>query len=277
MELGGRHYQDYYIIRPGEVSRDVFVLFNDNEGRSYAKCEFQHPFTIHLGANGRRNVGIGITQVTVSNTPKNISAKNHNSHVYVGDHSQGLETLERTVLRDGYYDSSQQIILELQQTDPTIRFQFDHLGVATYLGEKDMMCPVFLPHGKLIPDGLSTKLGYDMQEDALERIGEIMYMRILPGQKAHGPGDLFGPVADMCVSCDECIYTNETDRVLGVFPLASSASRAYVPWYPKWKPRCLTEMSELTVLNLRLQDRFNRDLEFVSGTPSATIEIKHLS
>ncbi|ANC70197.1 ORF08R [Marbled eel polyomavirus] len=277
MELGGTHFQDYHIIRPGEVARDVYVLFNDNDGQSYAECKFDHPFIIHLGANGRRNIGIGLTQVTVSNTPKNISAKNNNSHIFLAEANQEPDQYQRSDLRDGFYDSAMQIVQELQETDPAIRFQFDHLGVASYIGPKDMLCPILLPHGKLIPDNFCAKFGFTVEEGALERIGDIMYRRILPGSKAEGPGDLFGPVADMCVSCDECIYTKETDRVLGVFPLAASASRAYVPWYPRYKPRCLIEMAELTVLHLHLKDRFNRDLEFVSGTPSATIEIKHLS
>nr|DAC81178.1 TPA_asm: LO5 [Grenadier adomavirus] len=265
---------DYSTIRPGEVGRDVFLVFDDNAGRNLCEARFNHPFLLMQQSDGRRNVGLGCCQMTVFNTAKNISAANGTSVIRVGN--------VPLTLRDGHYETQDQIETEintqLQKKGGIgdIQFETDHLGYVTLRGTNPLAIPL-LHDGKYIPDHIGDKLGFHTptSEDPVEIDGEP-YMVIQPGSQAVSCGDLFGPVGECLLICDECIYTPETQRVITTAALASYPARSQICCHPELRYRPLHDAPTLHKLTLRLVDRVSRSLNFVSGTPSATIDIKCL-
>ncbi|AWT58079.1 MAG: LO5 [Arowana adomavirus] len=274
-----KQFQNYYDIKPGECPRDFFVIFDDTPGKNRAICRFDHPFIVHLGANGKRNVGVSVSQISLANAPMNISAKNHTSMFFIG------EDKKKITLRDGYYESMKQFITEVQlQADASggnFDLSFDHLGYCTYSGSQPVFFPVAFKD-ELIPDNHVVRLGFsknltDTDEEAhLTEIEGFSCLRIENSTKAIGLGDFFGPFADALLTCDQAIFTKETQKVLGVFGLACRPSRSYFQSVAQPKFRALHESAEISELTFSLRDRFNREIDFVAGTPCATVNLMHL-
>ncbi|DAC80309.1 TPA_asm: LO5 [Tilapia adomavirus 1] len=278
--MNQRQYLDYYVIQPGENSRDIYVMFNDNPGHSLCKVTFEHPFTLKQLDTGRRNVGVACSQLSVPNTPTNISTAFGNNFLYLGN--------DIIVLRDGYYENVTQLQDEIQyqigaaNLNIKCEFHLDHLGFIKYEGDRTLSIPVYDNAGReILPDHLGTKLGFyynpnDDEQPPLGQVGDDRVLQLQPETKAEFCGDIFGPTTDCLLTCDECIYTKETARVLTVYSLAANPSRSQLHSFFPVKYRPLHDKPFLHSLTFRLVDRFNRELEFVSGTPSATIEIKYL-
>lgn len=280
MELNRKQYRDYYHILPEEGSRDILVYFNDNKGHSYAHVKFQHPFLVGLGANGKRNVGVGVSQFSTVNNPKNICAQNNTHIAFYGD---SLAQANPITMRDGFYESAEQVCQEIMHClnriqsggDNSVGVAYDHLNMITYIGEKSLFIPVEIDGLKII-DHLGTKLGFT-RTDVISKKDNYSCIEVKPGDQATSAGDMFGAVSDVLVTCDECIFTPDMFTVLTKMNLASCPARTYVECKPQLKFRPLSEMPEIKVLNLHLKDVYNRPLDFVSGTPGATIELMHLS
>lgn len=288
MDTKRRQYGNYYKILPEEIPRDIFVLFNDNPQNSYAKCLFDTPFDIGLGSNGKRNVGLSVTHFTALHTVMNVSAQNHTNRILIGE---SIDSAEEILLRDAFYESLRQIILEVQKSPHAgdFRMETDHLGLCTYSGTKDLFIPMKIGDA-LIPDTLAHKFGFANlhgvqidKDDSDDRLithptgSKNVYLNVKSGDGSVTPGDLFGPLSDILLTCDQCIWTKETDRVLQVFSIAAFPARAHCTWHPTSRFRPLHDIPHITRLDLRLVDRNNRHVQFVSGVPSATLELMHLN
>nr|DAC81199.1 TPA_asm: LO5 [Swordtail adomavirus 1] len=269
----GKQYQDYYMIRPGEVARDMYVVFNDNEGNSCAQVKFDVPFQLVQQISGKRNVGVACTQFTVPNAPRNITVEFDNNVLYYKEH--------KIVLRDGYYESLDQIEEEIQLALASSNsqigtiFQLDHLGYVTLTTEAPLYIPIARGRAVIL-DALSEKLGFTSPQYEHVTLDGYTCLKINPGTKANKCGDMFGAVSECLLTCDQCIYTKETHRVLCVFSLAAYPSRSHLHLLPIAKHRPIHDTPYLHSLCFRLVDRYNRPLSFVSGVPSATIELQHL-
>nr|DAC81165.1 TPA_asm: LO5 [Carp adomavirus] len=276
MELNTRQYRNYYEILPGEGPRDIYATFSDSPGHDICHCLFQHPFQIALGRNGRRNLGVAISAFSMTNTPSNINSQNHTSVLFMGDD----ENAEVVSLRDGFYERVSQVVAEVGLTRGQGDFDvtFDHLGIVTYTGTVDLTIPYKHKDDK-IPDNMASRFGFNLDtliEQGTVDIDDYTCVTIRTGSTAEGPGDMFGPCSDCLITCDECIFTPETSRVVSFAPLAAYPPRAHVLFNPNLKFRPLHERPTIPELTFRLRDRANRPLSFLSGLPCAIIELMHL-
>nr|DAC81118.1 TPA_asm: LO5 [Barramundi adomavirus] len=266
-------WSNYHILEQGDASRDLYLVFDDNEKKSLCEIKFRDPFILQQQDSGRRNIGLGCSQFTVPNTAMNISSYNYTNRLIYGD--------QEITLRNGYYENVDQISQEInnQLKSQSVKFILDHLGYVTYVGERSLNIPLLLGDDD-IPDTVAHKLGFPipcLQDrcDLTEHNGEAL-LTIEPNSTATMCGDIFGPLSDCLLTCDEAIFTRETRKVLSVFSLSAHPARSQLHMLLLPKFRALHDMPSLSQLTFRLVDRRNREIAFVSGVPSATIELQCL-
>ncbi|DAC81224.1 TPA_asm: LO5 [Leatherback sea turtle adomavirus] len=271
MDLNREHWRHYLHLRPGEQPRPLHVLFEESNGSKSTTTISDQGYTADLTLGGRSDIGLSLLQFTAVNAPCNISDANDTSICWYGSTPIRLRT--------GYYDNVSQLTEELQTQQASIQFHFDHLGFASYEGEESLYLPVVA--GKtFIPDSLAAKLGFAGNVDNLiekRSVGKVYTCIVVkPHEQATQVGDIFGPVADIVVTCREAVNTAESGTALAVIPISAFPSRSYFTFHPPMLFRPLLDVPRFPEITLELKDRAMRAVEMAVGVPSAILQIMHL-
>ncbi|YP_009103985.1 LO5 protein [Japanese eel endothelial cells-infecting virus] len=272
MDVNRQPNRYHYEVQPGEAPRIIYMTFDDHHPQdTIARLIFREPFKFTLGKNGKRNAGIALTQLTLINAPVNVCEQRTNNTLLFGNN---LETATRVTLRDGFYDSINAIRQEIAASNVDCSFGYDNLYYTTYSGSGNMYIPLGRA-GEPNDEHIGQKFGFTKGE--VEVKDGTMYLVVRPETKSNRPGDIYGPTADIRITCDEVVYTAETDKVVATANLGCVPQRAYCSIGLDPEFREIMECHELTSLTLRVRDRTNKPLRFVSGAPSATLKLMHLS
>lgn len=271
MDLNRTPYRRHYEVEPGETPRDIHIIFNDDDKYPLANAVFAQPFTAKLNKLGKRNLGISLRSLNLVNAPMNIGEHLQNNKIYVD--YPGPDTV--FTLRDGFYPNVDSIIAEINSLIPDIEctMVLDHISIVQLRLKRTLYIPCYDYLDRLLPDHLGVKLGFiDVQ-----LVEGKPFVIIDDTDRADQPGDIYGPTSEALVVCNEAVYTHETQRVIYSACIAAHPVGSYCTFRPTPIFRELEESYEHASLTLRICDRANRPMRFVTGTPSGTIDLMHLS
>lgn len=268
------HWEDYYNVRAGETGRPVFVTFEHDFG-STSITKIKSP-GFRIGASkapDAHKAGIALTQISGLVSFLNVSKFNNNDVLFYGQNNP-----RKVTLRTAHYSSMKDLLTEMEKQESEMSFEVDFLGFVTHKSADVVALPVSC-HGEHIPDNLAYKLGYDYEEGELRSRGtdnEWKCVIIQANAQAQGLGDIFTPITDALVTCQETIATEETGQVIADVPIASFRSRTVFsyrqePWY-----RPVQRQPRFDTITLELTDRLGRKIRFGAGIPAAIVSLIHL-
>lgn len=275
MERHNTHWEDYHIIRPGETARAIYAVFTEGSGNRCEANIARTGFECPLGKNGRRNVALQLSQFNCINCVINISAEYENDFLFVNG--------TKRYIQEGFYESIVQLFEELAPLN--VKLSLNHLNLVASEGPATMHLPIE-KDGRTIIDSLAHKLGFCHLDNyknltidgsvTTEEVAE-MYKCIVvePGAKAKCPGDMFGPLVDVLVTCDQAVNTPETGQVLGIVPITSYPSRGAISHKMVNAIVPLQDHAVFQKFTMSLVDRIGRPVQFATGVPSAVLHIQH--
>lgn len=269
------HWEDYYNVCPNETGRPIYVTFDYDNG-SVSHTKIQHPgFKISSQENHSLNshaAGISLVQLSGLVSFLNISQWNMNNIFFYGK-----GTSNACVMRTAHYASMKDITTEMARLAEGVKFTCDFLGFV----KSECNDTVYLPvshNGVHIPDNLAYKLGFscDVSKQQTRGNGEWLCVPIDPNTSAELLGDIFTPITDALVSCDQTVSTAETGQIISSVPIASFRSRTVFsyrqePWY-----RPVRRQPVFDTITLTLLDRSERKIRFGAGIPAGMISLIHL-
>lgn len=265
MDLNRGHWRDFYVIRSGEGPRGLYVSF-DHENFSVGDCVVDNlGFKCEIGANGQCNVGLSCRQLSGVNCVANISKHLGNDFFWSGD--------RKIILRSSFYSTLGSLVDEIKLQEPTaVSFEWDHLGYCHYTGTDHLYIPSEFKND-FLEDSIAHKFGFQSAE--IETFEGINCYKVAPGFLGKDLGDLFGPLTDVIVTCDQ-LSPSETSQVLTVVPLQTHSTRcafAYNP-IPNFSP--LNNEAIFKLFRFRLFDKLMRPAHFLCNPPSALVQIMPL-
>nr|DAC81146.1 TPA_asm: LO5 [Bueycito anole adomavirus] len=272
-----KHWEDYLVLKPGEAGRPLYMNFEQLGGTLATAVLPGQGFTASVHEHGRSDIGISLLQFSCVNAPCNICDKHDNNLLFYNG--------SPLILREGYYGSVSTLIEEMRVQQEDITFEFDHLGIATYTGTQPLLLPVEVNHNPM-PDSLPLKLGYTTKKRNPHGSTEMIhpnkkdtylsFIQILPGEQGNTPGDIFGPISDICVTCNQAANTPESGTIISIIPISAMPSRSYVCHVPPQIIRPLQYQPKYNRIELALTDRVGRPLHLSTGVPSALLRVSHL-
>lgn len=265
----GTGWQDYSVIRPLERPRVFHTIFEEQNG-SLGIFYPARPFTTSLSYGGASGVGLRCTRFTCINSIENIGSGLYNHIFYTGGQEYHL--------RSSFYYNQYLLLNEMKSVSgDSVMFESDTLGFVKYIGADELRLPVYNPHDPIEPlvDSLAHKLGF--QDEAIfETGGEGQCYCIQPHTVAEQLGDMFGPLSEVIVNCEE-LQPSVTDNVLCVIPLMCLSPRSPVSFaldHSVYKP--LNDSPSFPQFKFTLLDKVARPLKFLVNRPSIEVLLTHL-
>lgn len=268
MDVNRAQWQDYYILRPGESPRALYTVFDFENGHLGISHVGGPGFRCSLGLNGRSNIGMSCTQFTCVNSIANISSQIGNDWFKVDGVVYQLRT--------SCYSNIGQVVAEMKSLCHDVNFTFDHLGYCTYTGKRTLFMP--LEHnGSFLEDSLAHKFGFQYHYDpgGYDAVDGEQYYYINPGNSAKKLGDLFGPLSDVLLTCDQ-LCTSVDNQVLAVIPLMSYQTRCGMSASTSATFKPLSDQCIYHDFTFRIKDRLGRPVHFLTNRPSCEVQLMHL-
>ncbi|UFQ21630.1 Penton [Micropterus dolomieu adomavirus 1] len=269
------HWEDYYNVCPDETGRPIYVTF-DYENGSVSHTKIQHP-GFKIGSQGNlssnsHSAGISLVQLSGLVSFLNISHWNMNDIFFYGKGTSSM-----CVMRTAHYASMKDITQEMASLAEGLVFTCDFLGFV----KSECNDTVYLPtkhNGVHIPDNLAYKLGFNCEASKQQTHGngEWLCVPVDPNARADSLGDIFSPITDALVSCDQTISTQETGQVIASVPIASFRSRTVFSYRQEAWYRPVRRQPVFDTITLTMLDRSERSIRFGAGIPAGIISLIHL-